>query len=147
MQVGIARCHTAGGGHELMEGGVDAAGDLGNGMRQRFDVGVVELGDLSVVEDVLNDGMQAHERLEDLLIGLILASGGLPGLVGEFEALKEHFAHLFRAVEVEGATCGLVDALLQFGGFLVELDAVLAQGLHVDFHTEILHAGEHGDQR
>ena len=28
LQVGIARCHATGGGHELMEGGVNATGDL-----------------------------------------------------------------------------------------------------------------------
>ena len=35
---------------------------------------------------------------------------------------------------------------MQFGGFLVEFDAVFAQGLHVDLHTKVFHLGEDGQQ-
>src|SRR5581483_1350099 len=68
LQVGVGGREAAGGGADLVEGGVDAL--IGVGERgQRVEVGAFELGELAVLEDVADDGIVGREVFEDVLRG------------------------------------------------------------------------------
>ena len=58
-------------------------------------VGGLELCSFAVGEDFLDDGVDAEEGGEGLLVGFVLAGFGFLGLVEELEVIEEDLAELF----------------------------------------------------
>ena len=123
LEVGIGRGEAAGGGDELVEMGVDAAGFRNDVVRQRVEVGGLEFGGFAPGEDVGDDRVFAFERGERLLVGLVLAGLGFLRLVGEAEVVEEDFAELFGRGDVERAVGVAVDGFREFVDLLLEFDA------------------------
>ena len=105
LQVGIGGREAAGGGADLVEGGVHAAFGVDE-LRERVEVGGLELGELAVFEDEGGDGVVLGEFFEDVLRGGDdLALAVLHGL-GEEHLVEEDVAELLGRVDVE-AVAGL----------------------------------------
>src|SRR4051812_47057970 len=64
LQVGIRRRQTAGGGSGLVEAGVQAAVGRVDQLRERVDIGALELGELAVVEHFADDRVVGGKLLE-----------------------------------------------------------------------------------
>ncbi len=128
LQVGVGGREAAGGGADLVEGGVHAAFGVDQ-VRQRVEVGGAELGELAVFEDERGDGVVLGELFEDVLRGGDdFALAVLHGL-GEVHFVEEDVAELLGRVDVE--------AVAGFG------EDALGEGVHVDGEARG-HGGENG---
>ena len=100
LQVGVGGGEAAGGGADLVEGGVDAAFGVDE-LREGVEVGGLELGELAVFEDEGGDGVVLGELFEDVLRGGDdFAFAVLHGL-GEEHLVEEDVAELLGGVDVE----------------------------------------------
>ena len=157
LQVGVGGGEAAGGGADLVEGGVDAAFGVDQ-LRQRVEVGGAELGELAVFEDERGDGVVLGELFEDVLRGGDdFALAVLHGL-GQVHLVEEDVAELLGRVDVEAVAGRLA------GGAWAASPAgedALGEGVHldgearghggedggVDADAGLLHAQEDGDER
>ena len=144
VQVGRVGAEPAGAGHRLVEGGPDAVvgADLG---QQAHAVGGAQLLHLAVAEQVVHDGMLAPQLLQRLCVGGVAGLGALGG--GEPEIVEQHFGNLLGRVDVDVAPRVREHLAAQFLGLGVEFVADRFQHRPVHSDPEVLHAGQHPDQR
>ena len=107
LQVGVAAREPPGGGHGLVEIGVDAARLRLHQGRQGIHVGALELAEGAVLQHQRHHGMGIFELVEHGGIGAPpgLGLAGLPAI--EPEGVEQQFAQLFGAGQVEVHPCGL----------------------------------------
>ena len=111
LEVRIVRREAAGGGHRLVEGGMDAVRLRVDQRRQGVDVGGLELGELTVLKDEVDGGVDAAQGVEHEGIGGVAQLGA--ARVGEAQLLEEHVRKLLRRGDVELMPHFGVDLLLQ----------------------------------
>ncbi len=131
-------------GDGLVERGVDATvrGDLGD---EALAVGRPELLDLSVAQQVLDDRVLVAQLLERRLVGRVAGLGLLAGC--ETELVEQDRSHLRRGVDVEVLPRRLDDRGPLGLGLGGEGVVEAAEHVDVDRDAEVLHLGEHPDQR
>ena len=114
-------------------------------LRQRVDIGRLQLRELPIFEDQADDRVLVAQRLQRVGIGRVPRLGPLAHL--EAKVFKEDFRQLLRRVQVEL----LAGDLLHFGLDGGELGAKLIlhrfEVRHVDGDALRLHIGEHAGQR
>ncbi len=147
LQVRVGGREPPGGGHRLVEGGVDAAGLGIHELGQSVDVGRLQLLHRAVVEDPARQLVDERQLLEHVLGG----GGGarLGGLLAALQAepVEEHLAQLHGRVDVElalGENVDLGRERLELG---LHLAAHAREELGVDLHAGPLHVGEHENER
>ena len=101
LQVRVGGREPAGGGHRLVEGGVDAPGLGVHELRQRVDVGRLELLHRAVVEDLARQLVHQRQLLEHVLGGGRGARLGRLLAALQAEPVEQHLAQLHRRVDVE----------------------------------------------
>ena len=146
LEVGALARDASGGGGDLVEGGVDAAVGLDE-RRQRVGVGGTELLDLAVLEEVGEDRVLRRRRhlLEGVRVGRRAGLGALDRC--ELEHLEQDVAELGHRVDDERLAGVRVDLGLQLVALLLEVGAHLVEELAVDAYSDVLHLGEHADER
>ena len=145
LQVGVGAGEAAGGGRRLVEGGVDAAGLGVDQVRQRVEVGVLQLGQLAPGLDLLDDRVLVADLGEDAGVGR--EAGFAAPLAGQAELLEEDAADLLRRADRELLLGQLEDLLLQRLDPLAEAGADLGQALGVELQPLAFHRREDVDQR
>ena len=79
---------------------MDAARVRVHQLRQRVDVGGLDLADLAELEDVAHDGMHVSQPFQDLGVGGVAGLGAFgpfePGQLVELELLEQERAELLR---------------------------------------------------
>ena len=107
-------------------------------------VGGFQLGDLAVLQNVLNDGVVLFQLIQYLGRGGVARFGLLVG--GEHESLEKDLAQLLGGIDVEGLARVGKDAALQIGGVGVQYQAVLVNGIAIHLEADALHIEEDGGQ-
>ena len=95
LQVRIAAGKASGGGDSLIVDGVETVGDWVDELGKAVEISADELGERTVFEYLLDDGMALFEFEKHIFGGRILLGGGAGRLVGDFKLLVQHFAQLF----------------------------------------------------
>ena len=95
LQVRIHRTQPPGGGDRLRERGVDAARLGVDELRQRIDVGGLQLGEFAPFQDQRHDGMLVRQLQQHFFAGLVLLALGEFGILDDGQTLKQHLAQLF----------------------------------------------------
>ncbi len=117
LQVGLAGAEPAGSGDDLVERRVDAAGFGVDHRGQRIDVGVLELCELAVFDDLRGKRVRRGELLEDVGVG---ACAGFRFLDDrEAQLFEKHLGELFGRADVERVAG-------EFFDFAFELDEPFA---------------------
>ena len=112
-------------GAGLVEGGVDAA-VRGDQLRQRVDVGALQLGEGAVLEDEPRERVLLGQLLQHVLIGR--GAGLEPLHHRQLQLGEEDLRQLAGRGDVEGVAGRRVDPLLQPGHGLAELGAQVRHG-------------------
>ncbi len=146
LQVRVGGRDAAGGGHRLVERGVDASGLGVHELGQCVHVGRLELLDGPVLQDLAGELVDEGQLLQHVLRG-----GGGPGLgrllAGlQAQPVEEHFPELDRRVDVELALGQDVDVPGEGGELPFHVPAHGAQQVAVDLHPRPLHVREHVDE-
>ena len=144
VQVRRVGTEPSGARHRLVEGCVDASvgPDLG---QQAHAVCGAQLLDLTVREQVIDDGMLAPQPLQGLGVG------GVPGLGAlrrrEAQILEQHLAELFGRVDVDGPARVPQHRLAQGLRLFDQLVADPFEDGAVDADADVLHTSQHPHQR
>ena len=107
-RLGFVTGEAAGRRADLVEGGVDAAFGVGE-LRQRVEVGRLELGELTVLEDERGDGVVLGQLFEDVLRGGDDLALAVLHRLGQEHLVEEDVAELLGRVDVEAVAGLLVD--------------------------------------
>jgi len=114
-------------------------------LRQRVDVGRLQLGQLPVLEDRGDDFVLVPQRLERVCVGRV---AGLRALAdGKPEVFEEDLGELLRRVQVEFLAGQLLDLGFEGGELAAQLVLHVLQVGHVDRDALRLHVGQHAGER
>ena len=145
LQVRVGAREPPGRRRRLVEGRVDAARGGVDQVRQRVEVGVLELGQLAPGLDLLDDRVLVADLGEDPGVGR--EAGFAAALAGQPEILEEDCADLLRRADRELLPGQLVDLLFESVDPLAEAGADLGEALGVELQPLALHRRQHLDQR
>ena len=145
LDVGLRRRDPSGGGAELMEGRMDAPGARVHERRQRVDVGVLELAEPAVREDLQRQIVLRRELREHVFVRRV-AGLGLPDRP-ELQLLEQDLLQLLRRGDQEALSGQRVDLLLELRELPAEVPREARQRGFVDPHPGALHAREHARER
>ena len=144
VEVGGVGAEAAGAGDSLVERGPDPI-SLPHLGEEALAVGRPQLLDLPVRQELLDDGMVVSEPLKGGRIGGI---SGLRLLARrQPELLEQDLPELLGGVDVELLPGSLMDGGTEEVAFGGELVAQTGEFGHVDAHADLLHPGQHPDQR
>jgi hypothetical protein len=129
----------------LLERAVHAPRARMDGCTQHLCVGVDELRELALAQDLLRDGVLRGEALQHLGVRAVARLGAL--LHRQLQLVEQHLAQLLGGRQVEGAPGELEDLRLDGGLALLELGAQLGQRRRVHAHASALHVGQHPCER
>jgi hypothetical protein len=101
LEVRVARGEAAGGGHRLVERGMEPTGPRVDGLGQGQQVGGQEFRELAVIKDVFDDRMAVAQGLERLGVGGVAGLG--LALAGESQALEEDVPSCWGEPRLNGA--------------------------------------------
>ena len=105
LKVGVARTQTARRRYGLVKRGVDAASLLVHHLRQRIDVGALQLGDLPVLQDLPRQGATGHvqrgQLVQRLLVGARRPGDPRAALHWQLQFVEQHGAQLRQRADVE----------------------------------------------
>ena len=145
LKVGIAAGDTAGGRARLVVAGMHPASARIDHVGQGVDVGRLELGHLSVLEDLVYHGVDAAQRLQSVGVGGIMASLGAPG-VRQPQFLEQQVTELGRRVEVYLVSYGGIDPRLDLSHLPEHVSRHLMQHTRVQLDAVPLHPHQHRQQ-
>ena len=145
LQVRVGAREPAGRRGHLVEGGVDPARLRIDQVRQRVQVGVLELGELAPALDLGDDLVLVADLGEHARVGR--EAGLAAPLLGQPQLFEEDLAELLRRADRELVAGELVDLALELGDPLRHALADLRETLRVELDAGALHGGEHLDQR
>ena len=141
---GLRAGQPAGRGHRLVERRVQPS-ILAQQLRQRVEVGALELGEFAVGDDLLGDWMRGGECGEHRRVG---REAGLRALLRrQAELVEEHLGKLLGRVDQELAAGELVDLGAQGVDAAFRIRREPREHVAVDADTHALHAREHGHER
>ena len=143
LEVGFRGGQAAGGGDSVLEAGVDAA-IVGDDLGQALHIGGVQLGQLAVLQNLLNDGVGHPQLFQDLSAGGVARLGLLHR--GQAQLFKEDHAQLLGGVQVEFLPGQPPDLLLEGGNAGFQHLAELVQGFVIHQHTGHFHPGQDSTQ-
>ena len=147
LQIGVAARQSSGGGDRLVEGRVHAAGLRVHQLRQRVDVGALQLLQAAPVEDESRQvvcGRQFLEHLHGRRDRARLA-GALQRR--QFQLLEQDLAELLGRVDVELDAGQIEDLPAQRGQLAFEMGRLRGQHGFVDPDAGLLDADQHANQR
>ena len=145
LQVRIRRDDPTGGRHRLVERGVHAARPGVHQSRQHVDVGRLQLGELTVSNDVGHDLVVGGQVLQDLGVGGVAGLGLFDRR--QLQLLKQDESQLFGRADVELAARQPVDLRGQLCQPAVHLLRKRAQVRDIHGHAGFLHRRQHGHER
>ena len=140
LQVGLGGGKTPRGRSRLLEGGMHASMLICH-LEQSVGVGALELGELTVVQDLLNDGVVGTKLVQDLGVGRISRLGLLG--VRKLEGVKKHLAKLLWRIDVKRLPCMEEDLCLERLGYFAKLLTVGTNALAVNVKANRLHIRQH----
>ena len=114
-------------------------------VRQRVEVGVLELGELAPALHLGDDLVLVADLGEHAGVGR--EAGLAAALLGQSQLVEEDLAELLRRADGELAAGEVVDLALELVDPLGHALADLREALRVQLHAGALHGGEHLDQR
>ena len=142
LQVRPIGFHPPRGRHQLVVVRVDPPGLFVDRARQHIDIGGLELGMQTIIEDILRDLMTIGQTAQNLLAGLVLTGlRRFSGIGVQFHFLKENRSKLAARVEIktlsrqlENALCGKLYRFLKLVRERVERFGFHANALvfHID---------------
>ena len=144
LEIRFRRGDSAGTRFGLPVAGVDSV-IRRNGLEQSLDIGRVQLCQLPVLQHKIDDRVLVAQSLEHFCIGRPACFCFLAG--GQSQILKQHNTELLRRKDIEFFACLFIDALFERTDFLSKAAAELPDAVCIHAHTDMLHIGEHLDQR
>ena len=143
LQIGLCGADASGGGNRLVEAGVNPLirPDID---RQSVGIGGFQLGQLPVLQDVLDNGRLPGKLFQHICRRGITCLGLLAP--GKLHGIKEHLSQLLRRIDVEFHSRLGMDGLLQFLYPLHQRVAVGLQLLPAHLHALALHIVQHQRQ-
>ena len=95
LKVGLVGGESSGGGLKLPVMGMNAVRGRIDREGEGVDVGALQFGELTVFEEVSDDGVLGGKGGEDLLVSGVLPGFGFFGFLNELEFIEEDFTELF----------------------------------------------------
>ncbi len=151
LQVGIAAGQTPGSGNCLIEGGVQPPGSLADQQRQCIHVGRFQLDQLAVFQNF------SHNRVTGIFFQYRFGSRKLAGgssprapvskLLVNLKLLKKYLAQLLRRIDIEFASCKVVNLFLQFHRIRSQVTRHFLQEFDIDLYAVFLHFHKNAGQR
>ena len=124
---------------------VDAPGPRIHLLRQRLDVGRLQLGQFPVAQHMPDDRVMVAQILQDGRVGRVPGLRPAPGR--QLEVFEQQVAELLGRVNVELVADGIVGGALLRRSVLRDLRAQRGQRAAVYGDAMRLHRGEHGNER
>ena len=141
LQVRLSRGETAGSCTGLLEGGMHHALLVGQ-LQKAIHIGRLEFRDLTVVKDIVNNGVITAELLQHLCVRGIARLGLF--IRGKKKNVKEDLAKLLGRIDIKGAAGIGVNTRLHICGHRVQHLPIGGDGSTVDLEPHGLHVGKNG---